>query len=401
MSEQGSGGALDGLIVIDLTRVLGGPYCTQILGDHGAEIVKIEPPQGDETRDWGPPFHEEDASYFIGVNRNKRSMGLDLSRPEGRDVLLRLLEKADVLVENYKPGAMEKWRLGYEAVLKERFPRLVHCRISGFGGDGPLGGLPGYDAAVQATTGMFAVNGSEASGGMRLGIPIVDIGTGLYAAVAILMALYERARSGQGQFIDMTLYDAGIALMHPHIPNFLLSGKEPRLSGNAHPNICPYDAYPTRTVDVFLAVGNDRAFARLCEELGRPGLAADARFRGNRDRLQNREALTAILRELLQERDGEALCETLLAKGVPAGPVRNLRQVMEHPHTAHRGMVGRRDGYAGWGLPIKLSRTPGRIARTPPKFGAQGRAILAEFGFAEAEIESLAESGVLVEQRRR
>ncbi|MGF1608034.1 MAG: CaiB/BaiF CoA transferase family protein [Kiloniellales bacterium] len=401
MSEEVPAGALDGLIVIDLTRVLGGPYCTQILGDHGAEIVKIEPPQGDETRDWGPPFHQEDASYFIGVNRNKRSMGLDLSRPEGREVLLRLLERADVLVENYKPGAMEKWGLGYEDLLKARFPRLIHCRITGFGADGPLGGLPGYDAAVQATTGMFAVNGSETSGGMRLGIPIVDIGTGLYAAIAILMALYERARSGAGQYIDMTLYDSGIALMHPHIPNFLLSGKEPRLSGNAHPNICPYDAYPTRTVDVFLAVGNDRAFQRLCEELGQPALAEDERFRSNPDRLQNREALTAILRELLRERDGEALCETLLTKGVPAGPVRNLRQVLEHPHTAHRGMVDRRDWYEGWGLPIKLSRTPGRIARTPPKFGAQGREILAEFGFAEGEIAALAESGVLVEKRRR
>jgi len=401
MSDQAPAGALDGLIVIDLTRVLGGPYCTQILGDHGAEIIKIEPPQGDEVRDWGPPFLEDDASYFIGVNRNKRSMGLDLSQQAGRDVLLRLLERADMLIENYKPGAMEKWGLGYEDTLKVRFPKLVHCRISGFGADGPLGGLPGYDAAVQATTGMFSINGSESSGGMRLGIPLVDIGCGLYAAIAVLMALQERTRSGQGQYIDMTLYDAGIALMHPHIPNYLLSGKLPRLTGNAHPNICPYDSYPTKTVDVFLAVGNDRAFRRLCEELGQPELADDARFKSNPDRLVNRDALTEILKALLQDRDGEALCAKLLSIGVPAGPVRNLEQVMTHPHTLHRGMAAAQDGYEGWGIPIKLSRTPGRIARRPPKFGGHGREILAGFGFGEKEIEGLAESGVLVEKRRR
>src|SRR5918993_1570952 len=193
-------GALEGIRVIDLTRVLGGPYCTQILGDYGAGVIKVEPPQGDEVRDWGPPFNAaRDASYFVGVNRNKRSLGLDLARPEGRDVLLRLLERADVLIENYQPGAMERWGLGYPEVLEPRFPRLIHCRISGFGADGPMGGHPGYDAVVQA---------------------MVGIGAGLYAAIAVLMALLERARSGRGQFIDMTLYDAGIALMHPHLANY-------------------------------------------------------------------------------------------------------------------------------------------------------------------------------------
>ncbi|MGH6913735.1 MAG: CaiB/BaiF CoA transferase family protein, partial [Geminicoccales bacterium] len=193
-----SPGALSGILVIDLTRVLGGPYCTQILGDHGAEVIKIEPPQGDETRDWGPPFDEaKDAAYFVGVNRNKRSIGLDLGRPEGREVLLRLLERADVLIENFKPGAMERWSLGYEEVLKPRFARLVHCRISGFGADGPMGGMPGYDAVIQAMVGMFSINGmppdAQGNGGpTRIGIPLVDLGTGLYAAIAVLMALVER-----------------------------------------------------------------------------------------------------------------------------------------------------------------------------------------------------------------
>ena len=287
-----------------------------------------------------------DASYFIGINRNKRSLGLDLSRPEGQGVLLRLLEHADILIENYKPGAMEKWGLGYEAVLRERLPRLIHCRISGFGADGPMGGLPGYDAVIQAMCGMFSINGmpqADGGGPTRIGIPLVDLGTGLYAAIALLMALVERERSGQGQFIDMTLYDAGIALMHPHIPNYLLSGRLPGLTGNAHPNISPYDKFPTRTVDVFLAIGNDRAFARLCAELGAPELAADPRYRTNADRIANRAALTERLQALL------------------AGPGR--RGALHAP--VGRGRAGR----AG------ARRRAGLVGRPhpPPRHGGRGR----------------------------
>jgi crotonobetainyl-CoA:carnitine CoA-transferase CaiB-like acyl-CoA transferase len=397
-----SQGALDGIRVIDLTRVLGGPYCTQILGDHGAEIVKIEPPQGDETRDWGPPFNEaEDASYFVGVNRNKRSLGLDLGRPEGREVLLRLLDRADVLIENFKPGSMEKWGLGYEDVLRPRFPRLVHCRISGFGSDGPMGGFPGYDAVVQAMCGMFSINGMPESGPTRIGIPLVDLGTGLYAAIAVLMALLERGRSGEGQLIDMTLYDAGVALMHPHIPNYVMSGKRPELTGNPHPNICPYDRFPTATVPVFLGVGNDRAFRRLCAELGSPELGTDPRFATNRDRLAHRTELTGRLAALLADRDGEELCRRLLAAGVPAGPVRDIAQVWADEHTRHRGMAAELPGYKGWGMPIRMSRTPGKIRRTPPRFGEHGRALLAEIGLTEEEIAGLIEAGVVLERRRR
>ena len=214
---------------------MGGPYCTQVLGDHGAEIIKVEPPQGDEVRDWGPPFHEGDASYFIGLNRNKRSIGLDLSKPEGRDVLLRLLENADVLIDNYKPGTLERWGIGYDGVLSDRFPELVHCRISGYGGEGPLGGYPGYDAIIQGAAGWFSVNGTSESGPTRIGIPMVDMGTGLYAAIAILMAIIERGSSGKGQYIDMTLFDSAVSLMHPYTINYLLSDKVPVATGNAAP----------------------------------------------------------------------------------------------------------------------------------------------------------------------
>ena len=394
--------ALGDLVVIDLTRVLGGPYCTQLLGDHGAEVIKIEPPQGDEVRDWGPPFDDDqDASYFIGVNRNKRALALDLSRPEGREVLLRLLERADVLIENYKPGTMEKWGIGYEDVLSKKFESLIHCRISGFGGDGPMGAMPGYDAVIQAMCGMFSINGTPDAGQTRIGIPLVDIGTGLYAAIGILMALVERQRSGQGQFIDMTLHDAGIALMHPHLPNYLMSGKTPGLTGNAHPNISPYDKYPTATVDIFLAVGNDRTFRRLCDELGDGDLADDPRFQTNADRVTNRPNLTARLVPLLQDHDGETLCERLLSKGVPAGPVRDMAAVWKNEHTKHREMAAELDGYCGWGVPIKFSRTPGRITRRPPRFGEHGREVLKEAGLGEAEIQHLLEMGILVEARRR
>jgi crotonobetainyl-CoA:carnitine CoA-transferase CaiB-like acyl-CoA transferase len=215
------------------------------------------------------------------------------------------------------------------------------------------------------------------------------------------VALLERARSGQGQFIDMTLYDAGVALMHPHIPNYVMSGKLPELTGNAHPNICPYDRFPTATVPVFLAIGNNRAFQRLCAELAAPDLAEDPRFTTNGERLAHRTELTVRLAALLAGQDGEALCKRLLAAGIPAGPVRDVAQVWDDAHTRHRAMAAEQDGYKGWGLPIKLSRTPGRIARTPPRFGEHGRQILTEFDFSEHEIDQLLAAGILLSERRR
>jgi formyl-CoA transferase len=401
-NEKTSGGTLAGIKVVDCTRVLGGPYCTQMLGDHGAEIIKIEPPQGDEVRDWGPPFDDgKDASYFLGVNRNKRSLALDLATDRGKEVLLRLLEEADVLVENYKPGSMEKWGLGYEEVLKARFPKLVHCRISGFGADGPYGGFPGYDGIIQAMVGHFSINGTPEGGPVRLGIPMVDIGTGLYSCNAILMALLERERSGQGQYIDMTLYDCGLALMHPHVANYSLSGRVPKLTGNQHPNISPYDLFKTATVDIFLAGGNDRAFKRLCKELGKPELGDDPRFATNGDRLDNQDALRGELQALLTDVDGDELCDRLLAAGLPVGPMRNTEEVMTHPHTLHRGMAAEKDGWKGWGIPIKFSRTPGEIKRRPPRFGEHGRELLQENGFTADEVDGLIADGTVLEARRK
>ena len=396
--------ALSGLKVIDLSRVLGGPYCTMILADHGAEVIKIEPPQGDETRDWGPPFREHedgtrDASYFLGVNRNKVSLALDLAREEGRAVLLRLLDGADVLVENFKPGTLERWGLGYEA-LRARFPRLIHCRISGFGADGPLGGYPGYDAIIQAMAGLMSINGTPQTGPVRLATPMVDLGTGLYSAIAILMALYERERSGLGQFLDMTLYDCGMALLHPHAANYLLSGRRPAATGNPHPNLAPYDKFRTRTCEIFIGTGNDASFRKLCDLLGRSELADDPRFASNADRLANRETLSAIVQEIVGDEDGHALCQRLLAAGLPAGPVLFVDEVVAAPHTAARRMVAEIGWYRALDTPIKLLRTPGGARSIPPRFGEHGEAVLAAHGFSEHEIAALKAAGVVVSERR-
>ena len=392
--EPESGGALAGFRVIDLTRVLGGPYCTQILADNGAEVIKIEPPQGDEVRDWGPPFKGGISAYFGGVNRNKRAIGLDLRSPEGQEVLFRLLEDADVMIDNFKPGSLERWGIGYEDVLQARFPRIIYCSITGFGADGPFGGFPGYDAVAQALSGQISVNGTPETGPIRLGIPIVDLATGLFAAIGVLMAAEERRRSGRGQRVDTSLFDTGVALLHPQAANFFMTGKTPVPTGNSHPNISPYEQYPTGSGRIFLAVGNERQFRFLWEELGQREVADDPRFLSNSDRIENRAALNALIIEALADRDAEEVSRHLLARGVPAGAVLTIPEMAAHPHTAHREMVVEIDDYRGTGLPLKFGRTPGAARSKPPLYGAATREVLAEVGYSDEDIESLIEQGV-------
>ena len=394
-------GALDGLKVIDLSRVLGGPYCGQMLADHGAEVIKIEPPQGDETRLWGPPFDAEGISaYFAGINRNKRKIALDLSKPAGRNVLLRLLGETDVLVENFKTGTMEKWGLGYDT-LEEKFPRLVHARVSGFGATGPLGGFPGYDAMVQASAGLVSVNGAPDSGPVRIGVPVVDLSTGMNACIGILMALYERNRSGKGQFVDITLYDSAVALQHPHAPNYFMAGQKPKLHGNSHGSLAPYCNFPTRGRNIVVGAGNDAQFRKLVQALGNPGLADDPRFRTNKDRVAHKIELESELRALTKDRDGESFANELMLSGVPAGAVMEVPDVMEHPHTKHRDMVWEKDGYRNVGNPVKLSRTPAGVRSKPRKFGADTKAVLAERGFSAAEINGLVVNGIAFTEMKK
>ncbi|KDD17316.1 CaiB/BaiF CoA transferase family protein [Bordetella bronchiseptica] len=363
-----AGSALDGIRVVDLSRVLSGPYCTQILADHGADVVKIEPPGGDETRAWGPPFAGEVAAYYQGINRNKRGAWLDLASEAGRAALLAQLDGADVLVENFKCGTMERWGLGFDA-LSERFPRLIHCRVSGFGADGPMGGMPGYDAAIQAMSGIMSVNGDPGGEPTRVGVPIVDMVTGMNAAIGVLLALQERQRSGRGQFVDIALFDCALSILHPHTASHFAAGATPGRTGNAHPNITPYDIFPTATDPLFLAVGNDRQFRILCEALGAAALADDPRYASNGQRCANRQALTRSLAALLSRHAAQGLAERLIRAGVPCSSVLDIPQALRHPQAVHREMVVQRDGYAGVASPVKLSRTPARYRMPPPRFG--------------------------------
>lgn len=390
---------LDGIKVLDLTRVLGGPYATQILADHGAIVTKVESHLGDEVREWGPPFTKNMASYFINVNRNKRSIALDLKKTAGKKILLKLMKETDILIENFKTGTMEKWGFGYEEFLKNKFPRLIHCRISGFGSKGPLGGAPGYDAIVQAMTGMMTVNGTHESGSVRMGAPFVDMGTGLYSTIGILMALYERNKSNKGQFIDMTLYDSALALMHPHNANYFLTKKPGKATGNSHPNISPYDKFKTASNEIFMGIGNDAGFKRLCYALNLEELANDARFRTNGDRVKNRVELTKFIEKALSNVDGIEFSEKLLSAGIPAGPVRNIEEAIQHPQTKERNMVLEKDYYKGIASPIKFSRSKDvGVKYTPPLIGEHTIQILKEQGYSEQEIELLLKDGIISTQ---
>lgn len=391
-------GALKGLKVIDLSRVLGGPLAGQILGDHGADVIKIEPPAGDETRAWGPPFQEETASYFMGINRNKRALALDLRHEDGQAVLMRLLEDADVLLENFKTGTLEKWGIGFDA-LSARFPRLIHCRVSGFGADGPLGGMPGYDAILQAMGGLMSVNGTEESGPTRVGLPVVDMVTGMNAVQGILLALHHRNTSGKGQFVEAALFDSALSLLHPHAANYTMSGKLPQRTGNDHPNISPYSTYATGGRPIYLSVGNDRQFARLCDVIGAPAIATDPRFATNEKRVVNRAELRVVLEDVLAGFDGNDLAITLINAGVPAGPVLDLGEALAHPHTAHREMTVHIDEYNGLGAPVKASATPASFRRKPPRFAQHREEILSEAGFSPEEIEKLTQDGITPQKR--
>jgi crotonobetainyl-CoA:carnitine CoA-transferase CaiB-like acyl-CoA transferase len=399
MTSQSAFGALAGLRVIDLTRVLGGPYCTQILGDHGAEIIKLEPPAGDETREWAPRT-KDGSAYYNGANRNKRSIGLDLTKPRGREVLMTLLKDADVLIENFKPGTLDKWGIG-NAFLREKFPRLIHARISGFGGDGPRGGQPGYDAIVQAMAGMIAANGSPEGGPTRIGIPVVDLTTGLYAAVGILMALNERQKSGLGQFLETTLFETGLAVMHPHSSNYFFTGKTPVPQGNPHPSLAPYESFHTRDGLIFIGIGNDGTFRKLCQEVGKPELGTDPRFARNQDRIANREAMRAEMEEVFKDLDREALCDRLLQAGLPAGPIQSIDKALNSAHSKHRGVVVQKDWYKGVASPIRFDRSKASLRHAPPAFSEHAAEILTEAGLKQAEIDDLVATGIVSTTRER
>ena len=403
-----AGGALSHVRVLDLSRVLAGPWASQVLADLGAEVIKVERPgTGDDTRAWGPPFlrgaggaQTSESAYFVSTNRGKKSITVDLSRPEGQAIVRRLAERADVLVENYRIGTLERWGLGYEPLAAAN-PRLVYCSISGFGRSGPYAGRAGYDFLVQAMGGLMSVTGEPDGPPLKVGVAIADLLTGMYAATAVLAALAHRERSGRGQRVELALLDVQVAMLANQAESFLVTGEPPARVGNAHPSIVPYQAFATRDGHVVVAVGNDAQFARLCEVVGRPELAGDARFATNAARVESREALVAALAPLLAARRGADWVAALEAAGVPCGPINDLAQVFADPQVRHRGLrLEAAHPVAGTvpmvASPIHLSETPVQSDIAPPTLGQHTREVLTELlGMGEAELEALRARGVI------
>ncbi|MQX36763.1 CaiB/BaiF CoA transferase family protein [Roseospira navarrensis] len=401
-------GPLAGLRVLDLSRVLAGPFCTQLLGDLGADILKVERPgSGDDTRAWGPPFltdrdgnRTRESAYYASINRNKRSLALDLTKPEGQALVRRMARQADILVENFKVGGLAKYGLAYDD-LKDECPGLIYCSITGFGQTGPYAPRAGYDYLAQGMGGMMSLTGPPDGDPVKVGNANADQLTGMYAAVAILAAVHHRAATGQGQHIDANLLDSQIAWLTYQAQNWLVSGEAPKRHGNAHPNIVPYDTFPAADGHLILAVGNDSQFRRFCEVAGRPEMAEDPRFLTNADRIAHREALTDILRPLIATRPRDAWLADLEAVGVPSGPVNSIPDVFADPHVLARGMtvdMARPDSDEALTLianPLRLSATPPTYRRPPPGVGRDTDAILADVGLSAAEVADLRAAGVI------
>ncbi|MFD8014794.1 CaiB/BaiF CoA transferase family protein [Streptomyces sp. NPDC058955] len=376
--QEAGPGALSGIVVADFGRVLAGPYMTMLLADLGADVIKIERPDGgDDTRAWGPPFADGQATYFLGVNRNKRSVALDLTDPDGRAAARAIVDRADVLVENFRPGTMEKLGLGFEEVRRTN-PGLVYCSVTGFGTDGGAA-LPGYDLLVQAMGGLMSVTGEPGGQGTKAGVALVDVITGLHAGLGVLAALRHRERTGEGQRVEVSLLGSLLSALTNQAAAHLGAGVVPRAMGNRHPSITPYEVFEARDRPLVLAVGNDRQFRALCERIGRPGLAEDARFATNTARVAHREELTAALAGSLAARTADAWFEELTAAGVPCGPINDLAGAFA---LADRLGLGARlpEEAAGPGQvahPVRLGATPPSYRSAPPRLGEHTAEVVA------------------------
>jgi len=394
---------LEGITVLDLSRVLAGPWCTQLLADLGAEVFKIERPgSGDDTRHWGPPWHGEGerrvAAYFLSANRGKKSAAIDLGTAEGAALVGKLARQADVVVENFKVGGLAKFGLD-QASLRVANPRLIYASITGFGQDGPYADRAGYDYIIQGMGGLMSITGQpdgEPGGGpMRVGVAVVDLFTGLYTCVAILAALFRREKSGEGADIDMALFDTQLAMLANQASNALVSGKDPPRQGNTHPNIVPYQVFQAADQPMIIAVGNDRQFARLAALCGHPEWASDERFANNGARVANREEIVRVVADSIRRKpaaDWQAEFETA---GIPSGPINSITQALSDVQAQHRAMVQTIAGVPQVGSPLRFDGEPADSDLPPPMLGEHTREILAAVGFDADEIARLGEAGVI------
>ena len=393
--------ALEGIRVIDLSRILAGPYCSMLLGDMGAEIIKIEQPgTGDGSRQWGPPWIAGESAYYLSVNRNKKSLTLNLKHPEGQAILKKLIASADILVENFLPGTLERMGLDYPT-LSANFPGLIYCSITGYGQNGPYKDRPGYDFIIQAQGGLMSITGPADGQPYKVGVAIVDITAGLYALSAILAALHYRKRSGRGQYIDVALLDAQIAWMVNVAHNYFATGEAPTRYGNAHPNIVPYEIFQTSDGHLGLGIGTDAQYQRFCEVIGRTDLWEDKRFQSNAGRVEHRDVLVPLLNEVFPSRSTSVWIELFVNNNIPAGRVNDLPSLFSDPQVAAREMV-QEIQHPDLG-PIKqlspvarLSETPARICLAPPRLGEHTDSLLrTELGYTEVDLVRLESEGVI------
>ncbi len=399
---------LQGIRILDLTRAMAGPYCTMMLGDLGADVIKVERPgRGDESRGWGPPFVGEpygpypgESAYFVSANRNKRSIMVNMKSPAGLDIVRRLAANSDVFVENFRTGVLDSMGLGYEQ-LRNVNARLIYCSISGYGRTGPYADRPGYDCVIQAEGGFMGITGPEEGPPFRVGVPIIDITAGMFSATAILAALRARDLTGEGQLIDLSLLDTQVALLANVASNYLVGGQEPRRLGNAHPNIMPYEAFRARDRWFMLAAGNERMWSILCDVIGQPELKADPRFADNNARLVNRQTLRLILEEAFLTHDADDWLAELRRAGIPCGPINTIPEVFSHPQADARDLVTEVEHPSAGvvqllGFPYKLSQTPAQVRRPPPMLGEHTKEVLVELlGYSTEDVAACEETGAI------
>lgn len=387
---------LKGVRVLDLSRILAGPWASQTLGDLGAEIIKIERVQkGDDTRSWGPPFLGETAAYYHACNRNKKSVAVDFTTPEGQEIIRDLVRHCDVVIENFKVGGLKKYGLDYDN-LKALKPDLIYCSITGFGQDGPYAERAGYDFLIQGMGGLMSLTGEPEAQPLKVGVALADILTGLYVSNAVQAALLNRQQTGQGHYIDLALLDVQVASLANQAMNYQATGQNPQRLGNAHPNIVPYQAFATKDGHMILAVGNDGQFQRFCQAAGHAELSADDRFATNAARVAHREILVPILADIIQGHSLDWWIETLEAAKVPCGPINTLDRVFADPQVRHRGMVQNLDGYASISTPIHIPTAERKADSAPPKLGQDTATVLKDkINLTEDRLKDLAKQGVI------